>query len=104
MHNKKLIISIFVFSILMFFTPTIKTQTRILEKQISIQEKKIFKLQNNIHEAQLDFYYLSSPQIIEKNIEEFSDNSYLTMDFSKIYLSFSHFIKEKTKFSKIYEK
>ena len=63
----------------MFFTALIKTQTRIIEKDIQIHEAKINKLKNNIHEAQLDYFYLSSPNILTNKIIEFSDEEYVNI-------------------------
>ena len=100
MFDKKFFISIVVFSILMFFTALIKTQTRIIEKDIQIHEAKINKLKNNIHEAQLDYFYLSSPNILTNKIIEFSDEEYVNIDFSNIYFGLDEFKKEKSKTSK----
>ena len=55
MFNKKLFISLIIFSILMTFTSIIKNKTRIIEKNILMNEKKIAKLQNNLYEAELDY-------------------------------------------------
>ena len=71
MFNKKLFISLFVFSLLMVFTSIIKTQTRVTEKNINLYKKKISKIKNDIHESKLDFYYLSSPSSLVKKIEDY---------------------------------
>ena len=97
MFNKKLFISLIIFSILMTFTSIIKNKTRIIEKNILMNEKKIAKLQNNLYEAEWDYYYLSSPKIISKKIIEFSDEEYSSIDYSRIYFSLEQFLNEKEK-------
>jgi len=97
MFNKKIFISIIAFSILMTFTSLIKTKTRIIEKNVLIYEKKIANLQNNLYEAELDYYYLSSPKNISKNIIKYSDEEYSSVDYSKIYFSLEQFLNEQKK-------
>ena len=68
MFNKKIFISLTIFSILLFTTSIIKTQTRLIEKNIKFYEKKISNLENNLYEIQLDYSYLSPPDNISKKI------------------------------------
>ena len=84
----------------MTFTSIIKTKTRIIEKNILTYEKKIANLKNNLYEAELDYYYLSSPIIISKNIIEYSDEEYSTVDYSRIYFSLDQFLNEQKKTTK----
>ena len=100
MLNKKIFISLIVFSILMTLTSIIKTKTRIIEKNILIYEKKIANLKNNLYEAELDYYYLSSPTIISRNIIEHSNDEYFTVDYSRIYFSLDQFLNEQKKTTK----
>ena len=100
MFNKKIFISLIVFSILMIFTSIIKTKTRIIEKNVLTYEKKIANLQNHLYEAELDYYYLSSPKIISENIIEYSDEEYFSVDYSKIYFSLDQFLNEQKKSTK----
>ncbi len=95
--NLKLIISILIFSILLITTSMIKTKTRIIEKRIYKIDKEILNLKRDLHETQLDFYYLSSPEILSQKINEFSDIKYSEMDFSRIYLNFKNFTDLKKK-------
>ena len=106
MFNKKLAISLIIFSTFMFLTSIIKTQTRLVEKNIFIYKEKIANIENNFHEAQLDFYYLSSPENITKQILRYSDEVYFPMDFSRIYLSFDQFTNQSQKSTNnfLYEK
>ena len=95
--NLKLIISILIFSILLITTSMIKTKTRIIEKRIYKIDKEILTLKRDLHETQLDFYYLSSPEILSQKINEFSDTEYSEMDFSRIYLDIKDFTDLKKK-------
>ena len=100
MLNKKLLTSLIIFSIFMVFTSLIKTKTREIEKNIFVYQKKIANLENNLHELELDYYYLSSPNMISKNILEYSNENYLSMDYSKIYFSLDQFLNEVNKTAK----
>ena len=100
MFNKKIFISLVAFSILMTFTSIIKTKTRIIEKNVLTHEKKIANLQYHLYEAELDYYYLSSPKIISENIIEYSDEEYSSVDYSKIYFSLDQFLNEQKKSTK----
>ena len=102
MTKKKLFISIAIFSFLMILTSIIKTQTRIMEKNISSYEKKISNLRNNLYESQLDFYYLSSPSSISEKINNYSNDDYETIEYSNIYFSLDQFLIEKKKTTKNY--
>ena len=62
----KIILSFSIFSLLLIGTSLIKNETREIEKKIYIKSKKIFLKEKNLNETQLDFFYLSSPSIIEK--------------------------------------
>ena len=62
MQNKKLLISIVIFSFLLFFTSIIKNKTLVIEKNINNLERKISYVEKELYESQLDFHYLSSPK------------------------------------------
>jgi|TARA_B110000211_G_C14070617_1_gene549798 hypothetical protein len=98
--NKKIIIPLSIFIILIIFTSFIKTKTRLIEKRIILYEKKIINLENNFREIQLDYFYLSSPEYISNKINEFSDQEYLNVKFSQIYFSLNQFIEEQNQSSK----
>ena len=66
MPKSKLIISIIVFSFLFFFTSVIKNKTRVIEKSIINVEKRISNLEKELHESQIDFYYLTSPKLLQE--------------------------------------
>ena len=98
--NKKIIIPLSIFIILIIFTSFIKTKTRLIEKRIILYEKKIINLENNFREIQLDYFYLSSPEYISNKINECSDQEYLNVKFSQIYFSLNQFIEEQNQSSK----
>ncbi len=63
------LISFFIFGI--FFISIIKNETREIEKNIKNINLKIFDLNADLHEAKLDFNYLSSPMNISILSEKF---------------------------------
>ena len=85
----------------MFFTSLIKNQTRMIEKNINSYNLKIAKLENSLHEAQLDFYYLSSPKYIAEQIFLYSNQEYSSIEYSKIYFSLDQFLNEINKATKM---
>ncbi len=100
MFRNKIFISITIFSILMFLTALIKTQTRIIEKNINFKQVKISQIKNNLYEAQLEYFYLSSPENLSNKILEYSDDEYKSINFSKIYFSIEDFKNEQRKKAK----
>ena len=64
MPKIKLIVSLFIFSILLGTTSTIKNQTRIIEKNIYKIDRRILAIEKDLHETELDYSYLSSPKIL----------------------------------------
>lgn len=95
----KIILSFSIFSLLLIGTSLIKNETREIEKKIYIKSKKIFLKEKNLNETQLDFFYLSSPSIIEKKIKYIGTKQYFPMEFSKIFLSISDLQNLKNKFA-----
>ena len=97
MFKFKIFISIIIFSFLLIGTSSIKNETRELEKKINILTKTYIQNERNFNEAQLDYYYLTSPTIIEKKIEHLGIKKYIHMDYSKIFLSIENFINIQNK-------
>ena len=93
MFKTKIIISITIFTTFLVITSTIKNETRILEKKISNLNEKILIESKNINEAQLDFYYLTSPAEIEKKLNVIGFNNYQTIKYSNIFFSINDFNK-----------
>ena len=91
MSKINLIISIFIFSILLGITSIIKTKTRIIEKNIYKLDKKIAAIDKDLNETELDYFYLSSPGSLSKKIKSLAFIEYFPMDFSRIYLSYIDF-------------
>ena len=97
MFKLKSLISIFILSFLLIGTSVIKNQTREIEKKIVNLTKKINLKEKDLNEAQLDYFYLTSPFIIDQKIEQIDQLKYLTMEYSNIYLSISDFLNLKNK-------
>ena len=97
MFKIKVITSVCIFSILLGITSIIKTQTRISEKKIFKIENKIAILKKDLHETQLDYFYMTSPSYLSKKINEVGFIDYMPMHFSRIYLNYIDFMSEKQK-------
>ena len=100
MPNLKLIISILVFSSLLFFTSVIKNKTRVIDKNILFYENKVSSLEKELHESQLDYHYLTSPKVLKKKLSFLTNESYQFMNFSKIYLNLDNFIHDQKKITR----
>ena len=69
MFKIKISISLLIFSSLLFGTSVIKNETREIEKNIDQLNKKINFQEKDFNESQLDYFYLTSPSMIEKRIK-----------------------------------
>ena len=99
-NRKKLIIySIYV----LFFIaiPIIKNETRLIEKKIQIYTSQILFLEKNLLEANLEFQYLASPEVLTNKVIENIDIKYGNLKRSQIYLNFEDFISEQKKPTKV---
>tara|TARA_B100000900_G_C20332044_1_gene614625 strand:+ start:203 stop:532 length:330 start_codon:yes stop_codon:yes gene_type:complete len=101
MYRIKILISIFIFSILLGFTSVIKTKTRVIEKKIFKVESSINVIEKDLHETQLDYSYLSSPSFLAKKIKDLAFIEYEPMDFSRIFLSYNDFVNNQNKISNL---
>ena len=99
MFKINLIISICIFSILLGITSAIKNKTRIIEKSIYKIDSKIVSIEKDLHETELDYFYLSSPKNLSTKIDDFSSIEYIPMDFSRIYLNYINFADPQKKIS-----
>jgi len=97
MPKIKLIISLCIFSILLGITSAIKNQTRIIEKNIYKIDRKITGIEKDLHETELDYSYLSSPNNLSEKIKDLAFIEYMPMDFSRIYLNYRNFTDSKKK-------
>tara|TARA_B100001029_G_scaffold170406_1_gene166174 strand:- start:238 stop:576 length:339 start_codon:yes stop_codon:yes gene_type:complete len=91
MFKINLIVSIFVFAILLIITSVVKNKTRIIEKNIYKIDRKIAVIEKDLHETQLDYFYVSSPGYLSKKIKQLDFIEYMPMDFSRIYFSYRDF-------------
>ncbi len=104
MFKKTTIISLCIFFILIFFTPIVKNNTRIIEKNIESLSKDISILEKQLNDAKIDFVYLSSPERLKKNLLNFNIKKYSSFERSRIFLSpqdFLHYSSQETKNFKI---
>ena len=97
MPKIKLIISLCIFSILLGITSAIKNQTRIIEKNIYKIDRKITGIEKDLHETELDYSYLSSPNNLSEKIKDLAFIEYMPMDFSRIYLNYRDFTDSQKK-------
>ena len=101
MFNLRFAISAAVFVTLLLITSTIKNKTRIIEKKISNINTQLLEKQKDINQAQLDFYYLTSPAEIEKKLNLLGFNDYYPIKYSNIFLDVSDFTKIDNKISNL---
>ena len=93
MFKKKIIISILIFTTFLVVTSTIKNKTKIIEKNISNLNVEILIKSKNINEAQLEFYYLTSPAEIEKKLYIIGFDNYKPIKYSSIFFNINDFTK-----------
>ena len=98
MYKFKLCISIIFFSLLLVGTSIIKNETRDLEKKIDNLNEHIVSKEKDLNETQLDFFYLTSPYVLEQRIQNLDINIYIPMKHSNIFLSFLSFVGLQNKF------
>ena len=101
MFKIKFIISISVFITFLLVTSVIKNKTRITEKKISNLKKVIAAKEKNVNEAELDFYYLTSPKELEKKLNLIGFKDYRPIKYSNIYLNISDLNKIQNKTSNL---
>lgn len=97
MFKAKITLSFLILLIFLIVTSIIKNQTRGLEKKIIQLNNKISLNEKDLNESQFDFYYLTSPVVIEKKVENLNYNNYLPMEYSKIFSNFSNFLNIENK-------
>ncbi|MBD1172315.1 hypothetical protein IDG78_02085 [Pelagibacterales bacterium SAG-MED05] len=97
MFKINLIISICIFSILLGITSAIKNQTRIIEKNINKIDRNIALIEKDLHETQLDYFYVSSPGYLSKKIQQLAFIEYMPMDLSRIYFNYKDFADAQKK-------
>tara|TARA_B110000238_G_C15920388_1_gene350192 strand:+ start:242 stop:538 length:297 start_codon:yes stop_codon:yes gene_type:complete len=93
--NKKKLIIISIYISFFIVIPIVKNESRMIEKKIENFESKIFILEKNLLEANLEFQYLSSPAVLSAKIEKNLDQEYNSYHLSQIYLNIDDFISEQ---------
>ena len=68
-----------------------------IEKSIYKIDRKIAAIEKDLHETQLDYFYVSSPGYLSKKIKELAFIEYMPMDFSRIYLNYTDFTDSQKK-------
>ena len=101
MFKTKFIISISVFVIFLLTTSVIKNKSRVTEKKISNLKKNILIKEKNVNEAELDFYYLTSPKELEKKLNLIGFNNYQPIKYSNIYFNISDLTEMQNKISNL---
>jgi len=101
MHKFKFVISSIIFVTFLITTSAIKNESRVIEKKISNLNNIIVSKEESINEAQLDFYYLTSPAEIEKRIYTIGLNEYQPISYSKIFFNISDFTIFEKKLSNL---
>ena len=101
MSKIKLISLFLIFSILLGVTSLVKNKTRIIEKKIYKDDRRIVIIEKDLNETELDYFYLSSPKNLSSKINNFSNIEYIPMDFSRIYLNYKNFADSQKKISNL---
>ena len=101
MFNSKLIFTLFVFTFFLTITSIIKNQSRILEKQILGLSINILSKEKNLSEAELEFYYLSSLNEIEKKLKNKDLRKFEPIKHSKIFNNVDDLIIDEKKISNL---
>ncbi len=101
MFKSKFIMSLTVFIFFLIFTSIIKNETRLIEKKISNLNTNIINIKKNINEAQLDFFYLSSPAELEEKLNIIGFKNYQPIKFSNIFFNIFNFTKIENKISNL---
>ena len=107
MFKFKFLTSLIIFSFLLILTSFVKNQTREIEKKIYSNNKTINIKEKDLNESQLDYYYLTSPLVLEDKIKTFLDIKYTPINHSKIFFDISDFLNIQRNLAtqqKIYEK
>jgi hypothetical protein len=99
--NRKKIIICSIYISFFIAIPVIKNETRLIEKKTQIHKRQILFLQKNLLEANLEFQYLTSPEVLTNKVNENIDIKYKNLNASQIYLNFDDFISEQKKTTKV---
>ena len=101
MFKTKFVISSIIFISLLIITSAIKNKTRVIEKNISSLNSKILSQKKNLNESQLEFYYSTSPEEIERRLSLIGFNNYQPISYSKIFFDISDFTNIENKITNL---
>ena len=101
MFNSKLIYSISIFIFFLIIISIVKNQSRILEKRIIGLNKNILLKEKNLSETQLEFFYLTSPNEIEKKFKGKDLDKFKPIKHSNFFLNTNDFIIIENKLSNL---
>ena len=101
MFKMKFIIASSIFISFLIITSVIKNKTRVIEKNISNLKIIILNKTKDINQAQLDFYYLTSPAEIEKRLNIIGFDNYQPINYSSIFFDISDLIEIQNKISNL---
>jgi len=99
--KKKKIIIFLIYASFFIAIPVIKNETRLIEKNIQNYKSKILLLEKNLSEADLEFQYLTSPEVLQNKVNKNIDIDYDNLNIFHIYLHFDDFINEQKKLQKL---
>ena len=95
--NKKKLIVLLIYASFFVTIPIIKNETRLIEKKIQNHKSQILFLEKNLFEAHLEFQYLTSPEVLTRNVNENLDTKYDNLNITQIYLNLEDFINQQKK-------
>ena len=99
--NKKKTIIFLIYASFFISIPIIKNESRLIEKKIKHHKSEILFLEKNLSVANLEFQYLTSPEILKNKVIKNIDIDYNSLKSSQIYLNFDDFINKQKKITKI---
>ena len=99
--NRKKLIICSIYTLFFIAIPLIKNETRLIEKSIQTHKSQLFFLDKNLLEANLEFQYLASPEVLTNKVIENIDIKYGNLKRSQIYLNFEDFVSEQKKPTKV---
>ena len=93
MFNRSIIILFSIFFLLILSVSVIKNKSRNLEKEIFKLKSDILILEKYINDAEVEYIYLSSPEILIKNLDRLNKNEYSTQKPYRIFYSTDQFVQ-----------
>ena len=97
MFKRSFILLFLIFFLLIFSASIIKNKSRNLEKEIYKLKKDISFLQKEVSDAEIDYIYLSSPEILSANLNKLKKNEYYPFEYSRIFKSLNQYLNDFSK-------